>query len=111
MKIDTVARLLEMPQSQALTLRPSPSSDRPLIDENQKTEESSFNDVLRGFVDQVNQHQIEKNDITARFLAGEIEDVHTAMVAMEKANISFQFLLEVRNKLMESYREIMRMQV
>ncbi|MBL7033715.1 MAG: flagellar hook-basal body complex protein FliE [Candidatus Delongbacteria bacterium] len=111
MKIDPAARLLELPQSQQFTLRPTPTTDRPLIDESRQTQESGFGDVLRDFIDQVNQQQIEKDDTTARFLSGEIEDVHTAMVAMEKANISFQFLLEVRNKLMEGYREVMRMQV
>jgi flagellar hook-basal body complex protein FliE len=111
MKIDPAARLMEMAQTQQMTLRMPPGTDRPLIDESAQPEDSSFGKVLHDFINNVNQQQIEKDETTAGFLAGEITDVHTAMVAMEKANISFQFMLEVRNKLLESYREVMRMQV
>ncbi len=111
MKVDTTARLLELPSVGQLTLKTAPLPDRPLIAEGEAVEESSFREIVKGFIEQVNQQQIEKDEITAGFLAGQIEDVHTAMVAMEKANISFQFLLEVRNKLLESYRDVMRMQV
>ena len=44
-------------------------------------------------------------------MSGEVEDVHTAMIAMQKADLSFQLLMQVRNKLVEAYREVMRMQV
>jgi flagellar hook-basal body complex protein FliE len=111
MKIDPAARLMEMAPTQQMTLRMPPGNDRPLIDETGQAGDSSFGKVLHDFINNVNQQQIEKDETTARFLAGEITDVHTAMVAMEKANISFQFMLEVRNKLLESYREVMRMQV
>jgi flagellar hook-basal body complex protein FliE len=44
------------------------------------------------------------------YASGEMTDIHQVMIAAEEANLSFQLLMEVRNRLVESYREIMRMQ-
>ena len=46
-----------------------------------------------------------------RYATGDLKDIHEVMVAAEKANLSFQLLVEIRNKVMESYRELMWMQV
>jgi flagellar hook-basal body complex protein FliE len=43
--------------------------------------------------------------------AGEITDVHQVMLAMNRADLSFRMMLEVRNKLLDAYQEVMRMQV
>ncbi len=45
------------------------------------------------------------------FVAGETENVHEVMISMNQAELHFQMLTEVRNKLLEGYQEIMRMQV
>jgi len=45
------------------------------------------------------------------FIAGEISDVHDVMVAVEKASTSFQLLMELRNKFLDAYQELKRMQV
>ncbi len=44
-------------------------------------------------------------------MTGEVEDAHDVMVAVEKAGISFELMMEIRNKMIEGYNEIMRMQV
>jgi flagellar hook-basal body complex protein FliE len=44
-------------------------------------------------------------------LSGDIQDVHSAMIAVQKADLSFQMMMQVRNKLLDAYHEIMRMQV
>jgi flagellar hook-basal body complex protein FliE len=44
-------------------------------------------------------------------LSGEVQDVHSAMTAMQKADLSFQMMMQVRNKLIDAYHEVMRMQV
>jgi flagellar hook-basal body complex protein FliE len=44
-------------------------------------------------------------------LAGKDVSLHQAMIAMEEASVSFQLMVEVRNRLLESYQELMRMQV
>ena len=70
-----------------------------------------FCDTLGGLLHDVDSIQKSSNEATRRMLTGEIEDVHQVMVAMEEAQTSFQLMMEVRNKLVEAYREVMRMQV
>ncbi|MEK6730065.1 MAG: flagellar hook-basal body complex protein FliE, partial [Planctomycetota bacterium] len=45
------------------------------------------------------------------FATGKVENVHEVMIAMSKAEISFKFMMEARNKLIETYKEVMRMQM
>jgi flagellar hook-basal body complex protein FliE len=71
----------------------------------------SFGETLRELVQSVNQQQLRSEELAARFAAGQVEHVHDAMLAMEKASLSFQFIVEVRNRLVEGYQELMRMQV
>jgi flagellar hook-basal body complex protein FliE len=46
-----------------------------------------------------------------KMVAGEITDVHQVMVAVEEANTAFNLMMELRNKMLDAYQEIMRMQV
>ncbi|MCB1045896.1 MAG: flagellar hook-basal body complex protein FliE [Calditrichaeota bacterium] len=71
----------------------------------------SFGDTLKDVVHGVNEQQVSANDMALRFMAGEVEHVHDAMLALQKARTSFSFLVEVRNKLLDGYKEIMRMQI
>ncbi|UCF94137.1 MAG: flagellar hook-basal body complex protein FliE [Desulfobacterales bacterium] len=71
----------------------------------------SFADVLKRSVQEVNQLQIEADQSIAELAAGEKKDIHETMIAVQKAEISFQMLMEVRNKLVAAYETIMRMQV
>lgn len=83
----------------------------------QKTGESKesgapdFSTILRSALEEVNQLQEGSDQQVSKIMSGEVEDVHTAMIAMQKADLSFQLLMQVRNKLVEAYREVMRMQV
>jgi flagellar hook-basal body complex protein FliE len=71
----------------------------------------TFLQTLKESVDSINAQQVQSDELAARFAAGEVEDVHDAMISMEKAALSFKFMVEVRNKLLEGYQEVMRMQV
>jgi flagellar hook-basal body complex protein FliE len=73
--------------------------------------EISFGDTLKGMVSSINDLQVTSEDTATRFVAGQVDDVHDAMVAMEKAALSFQFMVEVRNRLVEGYQQVMRMHV
>lgn len=72
---------------------------------------ASFNDVLGRFVSEVNSKQVNANASVRDMQAGGATSLHEAMIAMEEASVSFQMMVEVRNKLLESYQEMMRMQV
>lgn len=71
----------------------------------------SFSQVLGGLVEDVNRLQQAAARTTDKLLVGELEDVHQVVVAMEEAQTSFRLLMEVRNKMVEAYREVIRMQV
>lgn len=71
----------------------------------------SFSNVLGQFVNEVNSKQVAAGDAVTGLLSGQNVSLHQAMIAMEEANVSFQLMIEVRNKLLESYQELMRMQV
>ena len=71
----------------------------------------SFGETLKKFLADVNELQLEANDQMQKMVAGEVENLHDVMVAVEKASISFELLLEIRNKILEAYQELMRMQV
>jgi flagellar hook-basal body complex protein FliE len=81
-----------------------PGPTTPLNDPN-------FAEVLQGAVEAVN-HMQQEADATARdFVVGEAQSLHETMIAVEKADISLRLLTQVRNKGVEAYQEIMRMQI
>jgi flagellar hook-basal body complex protein FliE len=71
----------------------------------------SFSSVLGKMVADVNAKQAEATQATEATLAGQNVPLHHTMIAMEEASVAFQLMVEVRNKLLESYQELMRMQV
>jgi flagellar hook-basal body complex protein FliE len=73
--------------------------------------EKSFRDVLAEAVTEVNRLQTEADTTIKKLASGEITDVAETMLAVEKADVSFQTMMTVRNKVMSAYDEIMRMQV
>jgi flagellar hook-basal body complex protein FliE len=68
-------------------------------------------ETLRLFIEEVNSLQAEAADYTERLLKGEPVELHDVMIAAEKARTSFQLLLELRNKALDLYREVLRMQL
>jgi flagellar hook-basal body complex protein FliE len=73
--------------------------------------DTSFGAVLKGTIDQVNQVQMEADQAIKELAAGNEKDIHQTMIALEKAEVSFQLMMQVRNKIVSAYEEIMRMQV
>ena len=70
-----------------------------------------FADVLASSLDEVNTLQ-QKADAAATSLAtGDTMSLHDTMIAMEQADLSFRLMMQVRNKIVDAYQEIMRMQV
>jgi flagellar hook-basal body complex protein FliE len=71
----------------------------------------SFSNVLSDMVGDVNAQQNAASDAVNGLLSGKNVSLHQAMISMEEASVSFQMMVEVRNKLLDSYQELMRMQV
>lgn len=75
------------------------------------TSGDTFGSLVKGAVERLDrgQHQVEEE--MARAVAGESPDLHRTMVALQAEDLSFQLALQVRNKVIGAYEEIMRMQV
>lgn len=72
---------------------------------------ASFEQMLGQALDKVNALQIESSDLSAQMASGNLEYVHQAMVMAEKAGLAFDFTMQLRNKALEAYQEIMRTQI
>jgi len=74
--------------------------------------QSDFSDILKQSVDKVNDTQMSASKLADAFQAGDPNvQVSEVMVALQKSNVSFQAMLQVRNKLVSAYQDIMNMQV
>jgi flagellar hook-basal body complex protein FliE len=71
---------------------------------------AGFLDTLRSAMDEMGQLQGQAETKVAGVLEGSGGDVHSALIAVEKADLSFQLMMQVRNKIVSAYQEISRMQ-
>ncbi|MDA8186944.1 MAG: flagellar hook-basal body complex protein FliE [Dehalococcoidales bacterium] len=71
----------------------------------------SFQKLLGDAVSSLNKVQIEADSSAAKLAAGEPVELHEVLLATEKASLAFQLAVQVRNKVVEAYQEVMRMQV
>jgi len=97
MLIKGMANPLPMPQASG---KPS-SSDHP----------KGFGDMLSGAIGEVNQLYDEADQAVGALAAGRSADVHNTMIALQKADVSFQLLMQIRNKVVSAYETVMRMQI
>jgi flagellar hook-basal body complex protein FliE len=73
--------------------------------------EGSFGSFLGQLVGEVSAKQSAAGAAANGLMTGQNVSLHQTMIATEEANVSFQLMVEVRNRLLESYQELMRMQV
>ena len=71
--------------------------------------QAAFADMLTDMLESVNKVQQESGQMQQAFLAGEPVELHQLMIKAEEAGVATDLLLEVRNKLLDAYREIMKM--
>lgn len=71
----------------------------------------SFSDEIKNLLYAVNDKQGLANTMVQDVVKGESDDLHGAMIALEEASVSFQLMLEVRNKMLDAYQEINRMNI
>ena len=62
-------------------------------------------------IGEVNQAQLHAGDLSSRFAAGEPIDVHQVMIAAQEASVALNLAIQVRNKLVDGYQELMRVSV
>jgi flagellar hook-basal body complex protein FliE len=71
----------------------------------------SFGKMLTDSIDQVNRLQVTADSSINELAMGKQTDIHRTMIAMEKASISFELLMQIRNKVISAYDSIMRMPI
>jgi len=69
---------------------------------------ANFAEMLRDSIDQVNRMQLEADQSVTQLSTGEKSDFHGTMIALQKADLSFKVMMEVRNKILTAYQELMR---
>ncbi len=70
-----------------------------------------FKDLLTESIDKINKSQLEAEKLSGEFISGKTENFTEMLIAEQKAELSLTLATEFRNKLLESYKEIMRMQI
>ena len=71
----------------------------------------SFADILKNSFEQVNEHQHQADQAIRELASGRNKNIHETLLAVERADSSLKLMMQVRNKVLDAYREIMRMQV
>ena len=72
---------------------------------------NTFGSVLKDAILDINKLQNDADKTIAKVQLEDASSIHEAMIALEKAGISFQVMMQVRNKILDAYQEVMRMQV
>lgn len=70
-----------------------------------------FGAVLRGAIESVSSSGLEADAMAAGLASGQHSNIHETMIAMEKAGISFHLMTKVQSKVVDAYKEIMRLQL
>lgn len=71
----------------------------------------NFGDFLKAALNKVNQTQLEAEQITKDFVLGNDVELHQVILATEKAELALQLTIQIRNKVIEAYQELMKMQI
>jgi flagellar hook-basal body complex protein FliE len=72
---------------------------------------TSFNDILSGAINQVESSRSSANQSVNQFLSGEGDDLHSTILATQRAELEFQMFMQVRNKVVSAYQEVMKIQL
>jgi len=99
--------------NQVLTLLPgiADSGKKGTIEKTLTETNATFGETLARAVTDVNTLQSQAGNAVESMVKGEAVDLHEVMIAVEKAKTSFELLMEIRNKTISAYQELMRMQV
>ena len=81
------------------------------VHSNSQNSKVDFSKILKEELNKVNHLQIKADEATQQFIVGESEDIHSVMLATEEAKLALEMAVQVRNKLIEAYQEINRMQL
>ena len=96
----------------ALRTTAAQAAGKPAADNTPAAGGADFAQILQSSIDKVNQTQQGANQMAEKLAAGDTsQNLHEVMIALQTASVSFQEMVQVRNKLVSAYQDIMNMQV
>ena len=90
---------------------PNPAYDKTTLSKSEAPAEAKFNQMLDQSIGRVNQLQNEADTAINDLTTGNRSDIHQTMIAVEKASVAFELMMQVRNKIINAYETVMRMSV
>lgn len=81
------------------------------IDKSKTNGDFSFSRVLNDRLNNLEELQTKADELTDKMVTGEVQDIHKVMIATEEAQIALQLTVQIRNKVIEAYQEVSRMQL
>lgn len=72
---------------------------------------NSFKDIINNEIEKLNNSQVKADKLTQDLISGQVDDLHTVLIATEEARISLELAVQVRNKVIEAYKELNNMQL
>ena len=76
-----------------------------------KSPTTNFGNVLESVIDKVELSRTNAQESVQRFVRGEEDELHSTILSVQRAEMEFEFALQVKNKVVQAYQEIMRMQI
>ena len=104
--ISSMLQTLRAYQSEAAGGMDTPSVDKP-----KSTPQTGFADMIRQTIENVNEKQKTANDLESAYMSGEPVPLTDVVLAMQKSSLSFEATLQVRNKVLKAYEDILNMPV
>lgn len=103
--MNTINNSTDGPNS--ITLMPPEARDTSAVSKNA----AGFADMLTSMMGKVNAAQVTGDEAVVKLQSGEAKHLHEVMIAVEEADVSLRMLVQMRNKALTAYEEIMRMQL
>ena len=100
--VDRLFGVMEPRDFPLVTDRPEAPADTP---------GGSFQNLLEESLSEVNDLQHYADDMVNKLATNEVKDLHQVLAAVEEANLAFKLTMKLRDKIMEAYREVMRMSI
>ncbi len=93
------------------SLAPSRSLFETVDEQNGVGSSIPFSDYLKNAINDTNSLLIEADNLADQFAAGKTDNIPQVLIAAQKADTAFQFTMQIRNKILDAYKEIMQMQI
>lgn len=84
---------------------------KPIRPETTEKQGNDFAGTLKNALGEVNKLQVQADEASKKLAAGAAEDIHQVMLSVEQAKMAMQLTVQIRNKMVEAYQEVSRMQI